>query len=231
VKGPLLAWLHDRLDLSYRAWLRLITAELAGSSSVLDVGCGVRSPLAVVPGSFRSVGVEAHRPALEASRAAGIHDDYLEQDARSLDLADDSFDAVVMLDLIEHLDREDGEELLRRAERIAREVVVLTTPNGFINQSPYDGNALQEHRSGWTVEDLSRAGFTVYGMNGLKPLRGELSYPRRPRLITRPLSILSQPFVWRRPALAFELLAVKRKQPARTAPGSGTRVPDSAGTR
>jgi hypothetical protein len=115
-----------------------------------------------------------------------------------------------MFDLIEHLERGDALELLHRAERIARRVVVLTTPNGFLEQSSYGGNELQRHRSGWTVADLEREGFQVYGQNGLKPLRGALAYPRRPRFVTRPLSILSQPFVWRRPERAFELLAVRR---------------------
>jgi SAM-dependent methyltransferase len=203
-------WLVARLHLSYRAWLRLVTAELASCESVLDVGCGKRSPLAAVPGDYRSVGVDAHAPSLAASRSAGLHDDYLEQDVRKIDVPDRSFDAVAMFDLIEHLDREEGVELLRRAERIARRVVVLTTPNGFVDQDGYDGNELQRHRSGWTVADLERQGFEVYGQNGLKPLRGQLAYPRRPRFVTRPLSILSQPFVWRRPDRAFELLAVKR---------------------
>jgi SAM-dependent methyltransferase len=202
--------LAARLHLSYRAWLRLVTAELASCESVLDVGCGKRSPLAAVPGDYRSVGVDAHAPSLAASRSAGLHDDYLEQDVRNIDVPDRSFDAVAMFDLIEHLDREEGVELLRRAERIARRVVVLTTPNGFVDQDGYDGNELQRHRSGWTVADLERQGFEVYGQNGLKPLRGQLAYPRRPRFLTRPLSILSQPFVWRRPDRAFELLAVKR---------------------
>ena len=206
LRGRLVAWLH----LSYRAWLRLMTAELASCESVLDVGCGKRSPLPDVPGRYRSVGVDAHPPALEASRAAGLHDDYLEQDVRRLDVPDGSFDAVVMFDLIEHLEREDAVELLRRAERVARRVVVLTTPNGFVEQGGYDGNELQRHRSGWTVADLEREGFDVHGLNGFKPFRGPLAYPRRPRFVTRPLSILSQPLVWERPEHAFELLAVKR---------------------
>jgi SAM-dependent methyltransferase len=210
VPSRLRQWLVPRVHLSYRAWLRQVTAEMASCKSVLDVGCGRRSPLAAVPGDYRSVGVDAYAPALAASRAAALHDDYLQHDVRRLDLPDGSFDAVVMFDLIEHLERDDSLDLLRRAERIARRVVVLTTPNGFVEQDPYDGNDYQRHRSGWTAGDLQAAGFQVYGLNGLRTLRGQLAYPRRPRPVTRPLSILSQPFVWRRPERAFELLAVKQ---------------------
>ena len=199
-----------RVHLSYRAWLRQVTAELASCDSVLDVGCGRSSPLAHVPGRFRSVGVDAHPPALAESRARRLHDDFIEQDARRLDLPDASYDAVVMFDLLEHLEHGDALVLLHRAERIARRVVILTTPNGFVPQEGYGGNDLQRHRSGWTVADLEREGYRVHGQNGLKPLRGALAYPRRPRFVTRPLSIASQPLVWNRPERAFELLAVKR---------------------
>jgi SAM-dependent methyltransferase len=229
LSGSARDWLHDRLDLSYRAWLRLMTDELAPCSTVLDVGCGKRSPLERVPGAYRSTGVDAHAPALAASRAAGIHDEYLERDVRALDLPDRSFDAVVMLDLIEHLRRDEATDLLAQAERIARKVVILTTPNGFLPQSAYEGNDLQAHRSGWTAPDLEAAGYTVYGMNGLKPLRGELSYPRRPRFVTRPLSLLSQPFVWRAPRLAFELLAVNRPAATAAAPPASGPAPGLAG--
>jgi O-antigen ligase/SAM-dependent methyltransferase len=193
----------------YRTYVDVLGTLLTGVGSVLDVGCGSRSPLADVRGSFRSVGVDAHRPSIQASRRAQIHDDYLEQQVTELDAEPGSFDAVVLLDLIEHLERDDARALLERAERIARRRVVVSTPNGFVPQDGYGDNAWQVHRSGWTVADLEQRGYRVYGLNGPKWLRGGLARLHRPRLLTGPFSVLLQPFVLRRPRAAFQLVAVR----------------------
>jgi GT2 family glycosyltransferase/SAM-dependent methyltransferase len=200
---------YRALDLGNRAFMRRLESELAGCKSVLDVGCGVRSSLGLVRGDFYSVGLEAHRPALEQSRAAGIHDEYREEDARELSAGPESFDAVVMIDLLEHLSPEDGLELLEKVESVARKKVIVFTPNGWLEQDEYDGNPLQAHRSGWTADEFRARGYRVYGMNGWRPLRGELAAPRRPKLVTWPLSSVSQPFVAKHPQRAFHLLAVK----------------------
>ena len=84
-----------------------------------------------------------------------------------------SFECVVALDVIEHLPKEAGYTFLSDLERIARERVVLFTPNGFLAQAPYDDNPFQEHLSGWNVEELTAHGFEILGVNGWRPLRGE----------------------------------------------------------
>jgi len=182
---------------------------LEGCETVLDVGCGARSPLGDVPGTFRSVGVDAYAPALEQSRRAGIHDGYLQQPVTELDVPPGSYDAVIMLDLIEHLEPPEALELLARAERAARRRVIVSTPNGFVPQGDVGGNPFQAHRSGWTPADLEALGFRVRGTNGPKALRGEEGRLRRPRVATAVASVLLQPLVLGRPARAFQLIAVK----------------------
>jgi hypothetical protein len=71
----------------YLIYVNALEQLLQDVGSVLDVGCGSRSPLADVRGRFRSVGVDAHRPSLELSRAAGIHDDYIESGVTDIDVA------------------------------------------------------------------------------------------------------------------------------------------------
>ncbi|MDP9406463.1 MAG: class I SAM-dependent methyltransferase [Actinomycetota bacterium] len=193
----------------YRTYVALLGSLLEGCDSVLDVGCGTSSPLRDVPGDFRGVGVDAYAPAIEVSRRAGIHEAYLQQPVTELDVPPASFDAVVMLDLIEHLDRDAALELLARAERAARRRVIVSTPNGFVPQGDVGGNPFQVHRSGWTVAELEARGFRVWGANGPKGLRGERGSLRRPRAATGPLSVLLQPLVVHRPASAFQLVAVK----------------------
>ena len=80
-------------------------------------------------------------------------------------LANDFCDSVFMLDLIEHLTKEDGLLLLKHAERIAREQIVIFTPLGFMPQHMEDGELdgwgmhgvqYQEHRSGWLPDDFGQ---------------------------------------------------------------------------
>jgi SAM-dependent methyltransferase len=209
------------LDPNSVAWRNFLEGELRACHSVLDIGCGSNSPLSEVFGEFWAVGVDVQASSLEASRRSGIHDAYVEQDVRELDFDPCSFDAVLMLDVLEHLERLDALGLLRRAEAIARKKVLIFTPNGFLPQDPYEGNPYQRHLSGWTAAELRDRGYRVSGFGGWKPLRGPHSVPRKPAPVTQLLSIVTQPLVAGRPDHAFALLAVKDFGTA----GVGTRRP------
>jgi SAM-dependent methyltransferase len=187
-----------------------LTRELRGCRTVLDLGCGENSPLRWVKKSFRSVGVETFQPAIEISQALGIHDDYVNSDVLAADFPERSFDAVLALDLIEHLPHTDGLVLLERMERFAARKVIVFTPNGFLPQDTFNHNPFQEHKSGWTVADFRSRGYRVLGINGLKPLRGRGTQPViRPRLLGRVISDITRPLAHRCPELAFQLLCIK----------------------
>lgn len=76
---------------------------------------------------------------------------------------DKSVDSVFLIDVIEHLKKAEGLELLRRTERLARKQIIIFTPLGFVEQHTLeggkdawglDGTAWQEHKSGWMPEDF-----------------------------------------------------------------------------
>jgi SAM-dependent methyltransferase len=191
---------------------RALRQSCVGCRTLLDVGCGEDSPLAGAARRMeRSVGLDAFEPAISASRARKIHDDYVLGDVRKLgDLFEPaSFDCVAAIDLIEHLDKAEGEALLEAMERIARRRVVVFTPNGFLPQEPYGDNEFQRHRSGWEPDEMRARGYRVVGINGWKPLRGERALVRSPRWVWEPVSFLSQPLVAPRPRHAFQILCVK----------------------
>jgi SAM-dependent methyltransferase len=202
--------LRARLAPTYETYQELAVGD---AGSVLDVGCGADSPLGRFAAKYpRTVGVDLCAEAVAASRAAGTHDEYAVLDVCKIGSAFEpaSFDAVVAFDLIEHLDRDDGFELLRTMERIARRRVVVFTPNGFLPQCGSADNALQHHRSGWTAQDFRLRGYDVAGVHGLRALRGYKGSIRwRPRRLWGIVSDLTQPHVYRRPSLAFHLLCVK----------------------
>jgi hypothetical protein len=73
-----------------------------------------------------------------------------------------SVDTVFLVDVIEHLEKEQARELLQATEKIARVQVAVFTPLGFLPQHHPDGidawglngGAWQEHKSGWQPEDF-----------------------------------------------------------------------------
>lgn len=84
------------------------------------------------------------------------------------------------------------------------------TPNGFVPQKAYNNNPWQEHKSGWTSQEMIKRGYKVVGLRGLKYLRGEMSYLKyRPKLLFLLLSNLSQYFVRNKPEYAFQILCIK----------------------
>ena len=191
-----------------------LEAEVVGScSSLLDLGCGRASPVGAFSRKLEHcVGVDLFEPYLQESVAAGIHSDYRCLDVMQIGqhFEEDAFDCVVALDLIEHLPKEAGLDLLQAMEKVARKKVIVFTPNGFVPQRPYDGNPFQEHLSGWSVDEMRSRGYRVLGIHGWKPLRGELGAARgRPRPLWELIALWSQPLVLHRPAQAFHLLCVK----------------------
>jgi hypothetical protein len=73
-----------------------------------------------------------------------------------------SVDTIFLVDVIEHLEKDEGMKLLAVTEQIARQQVVIFTPLGFMPQHHpngkdawgLDGAEWQEHRSGWLPEDF-----------------------------------------------------------------------------
>jgi len=80
--------------------------------------------------------------------------------------ADKSIDSIFLLDVIEHLPKDMGFEVISECERVAREQIVIFTPLGFMPQHMdsgetdgwgLSGSSVQEHLSGWTPEDFGEA--------------------------------------------------------------------------
>lgn len=67
-------------------------------------------------------------------------------------------DTVVMIDVIEHMEKNEGLRVLARAREIAAQVVVFT-PLGFIEQVGdawgMGGDIWQRHRSGWMPDEFA----------------------------------------------------------------------------
>lgn len=126
--------------------------------SVVDIGPGVR-PQSLVRAKIHTC-VEPHPEYFEQLDA---HEEFVSLNMTGkayLGLAN-QVDTVVMLDVIEHMTKEDGLEVLELAKDIALEQIVVYTPNGFREQKTgvhdkwgYPGTHWQDHISGWTPDDF-----------------------------------------------------------------------------
>ena len=74
-----------------------------------------------------------------------------------------SVDIITLHDIIEHIEKEEAEELLQNTIPIARKGVSVFTPLGFMEQTTgedgadewgYHGGLWQNHRSGWFPEEF-----------------------------------------------------------------------------
>lgn len=193
--------------------------ELADCETVLDLGCGADSPIKHCKNIKYSVGVEAFLSNLEKSKQQKIHTEYVHKKIAEVTFREKSFDAVILIEVLEHLPKEVGYEILKKMEKLAKKKIILTTPNGFVAQNEIDGNQWEKHISGWNYEEIKALGFAIKGLAGLKFLRQErpgklddnlLSSIRfRPKLFWFMLATLSQALTYHWPRLSFEFFCVK----------------------
>jgi SAM-dependent methyltransferase len=167
---------------------------LLGCETVLDVGCGSAPTLRQlqVP---RCIGFEGYRPEFEKARSLNTQDELIFGDGRELPshFKPGQFDACIAMDVIEHLPKEEGFKLIRDMELIAKKIVVIFTPNGFLPQRQSADSDLQAHFSGWESDEMKERGYKVLGMLGPKSLRGEYHMIKyRPKVFWGMISTLDQ---------------------------------------
>jgi hypothetical protein len=141
--------------------------QIKRTEIVLDIGCGIYPINFFIP--------KLHIMVEPWSEYVDILKNRYAKDSRVLifqagaievlkTLSDDSVDSVFLLDVIEHLEKEQGEELLSEIERVATQQIVVFTPLGFMPQHVENnkldrwglsGGDYQEHKSGWLPEDFA----------------------------------------------------------------------------
>ncbi len=207
----------------------------------LDIGCGASSQLSQFRPALCTAGLDASEAALAEARKLGQHDHYILADISRMDVdavleevKGQPFDLVLLCDLIEHLPKRRGFELLEKCERLSSKYIIVATPNGFLEQGPEGGNEYQRHLSGWFRHDFEGLGYAVRGTMGTKFLRGYAAQPkwRFPGAIKLDWVLGWALRAEKRPRFAFSLIAIKdlRGVPARLNPSpeitaSGIRRP------
>lgn len=172
-------------------------------STVLDVACGGGKWGHLIDISHKSssfmVGVDVWVPQLVSVSKKRIYDDVVLCDVRFLPLRDSCFETVLACEVIEHLDKSEGEVLLKELERVCNNRIIVSTPNIVFDQDEVDGNPFQVHKSRWGTRDFRRRGFKVRGVGF--GLFGQGT----PSFMIMGFSFLSYFF----PQISYLLLAVK----------------------
>jgi SAM-dependent methyltransferase len=147
--------------------MNLVWRKLSrGEKTILDVGCGKGKPVQIIRKfkNFSAIGVDVFKPYLRKCKRRNVHEDLILCDVRKLPFKDKTFDAVICLEVLEHLNRGEGLEMIPNLERIAKKKVIITTPSSTFEQHTFEGNIYQAHLSFWTPSELGRMGYSVRGL-------------------------------------------------------------------
>ena len=88
----------------------------------------------------------------------GIYDEVYQEYGENLQFKDKEFDVGIAQHSIEHCEKETGYRLLDNMERMCKRVII-STPNGYTESGPLDGNDANHHRSGWRPIDFTKRGY------------------------------------------------------------------------
>ena len=190
--------------------LSYVEKLLKGCDSAVDIGFHGSGWLYLVPFAGQKVRNDVWEATLRQS-GGGMHASYTLGDILNPALTPGCVDAALCMDVIEHFPKADSKAVLEFIESLARRIVIIGIPNGFLEELSEDGDPL--HLCGWDAAELRAQGFEVHGYMGLKILRGAFAKVwRRPRIFWWLVSKLCEPYVWNHPDRAFSLLAVKKKK-------------------
>lgn len=162
----------------------LAGAALPAQGRMLDVGCGSGQTMAWFreryPG-WRTVGLDIAWDGLYAARS-GFGERVVAASALALPLASESFDAVVTLDVLQHLPLDGGDaQALREMRRVLRPggVLFVRTNAQTIPETPADpAHLFRRYHGHDLVAALERAELQVMRVGRINALLGLAEIPR-----------------------------------------------------
>lgn len=196
----------------------IIREAFKDCKTILDIGCGHGHFMKELNDDkkFSATGVDIFPDYIEQAKNTGAYTDVILQDIRTLNFPKDSFDGVLLSQVIEHVTKEEADALITVIEQIAKKVIVIATPNGEFEQTEYHGNIYQEHHSSWHKEDFIQRNYRVYGQgakfiydqNG--PYHKRFAKNNSMKQALFGISYACAPLMYIFPEQAAQLIAVKK---------------------
>lgn len=117
----------------------------------------------------RHICVDPHQPYVEVLQENG-YEAVLATAYGYLKHCTETIDSIYLLDVIEHMEKPDGQTVIDLSKRVAQKQIIVFTPMGFEEQSEdawkMGGKYWQTHRSGWTPEDFPGWEIQINGKEG-----------------------------------------------------------------
>jgi len=138
-----------------------LNSTIASFNDVLDLGCGAKGTHDFLCKS--RVRVDAW---------SKFDPDYiLNLETTQLPFKPNSFDVILLLDVIEHLEKENSYNVLEQSKAITKDKIIILTPlwwttnekNVLDPKSPYYENTFNYHKSKWVREDLPEFTHFLFG--------------------------------------------------------------------
>jgi SAM-dependent methyltransferase len=143
--------------------------------SLLDVGCGTGSLGFILKTNWdrkikRLVGIDISEPFIQECKKLGVYDEVFVYDLNKLPLPfkHKEFEVTVLVDTLEHLEKDVGWELLEELERITYSKILITTNKYWLEAKEISEtmrNPYLMHKSLWTEKDFAFFGYECVGMN------------------------------------------------------------------
>jgi 2-polyprenyl-3-methyl-5-hydroxy-6-metoxy-1,4-benzoquinol methylase len=161
-----------------------VIIPLVQGPRILDVGCGFGKWGYLCTSNYwqtfhstqgsrpEIVGCDGHEANVHMCRNNGCYSEVLHLLVPPLPFDDRSFDSVLLVEIIEHLEEESAQLLITEAKRVARHRVIISTPNYPCLRDGTNTitgwNPLDAHVSYFSRTMLTKLGFKLFG-SGLKP--------------------------------------------------------------
>lgn len=189
--------------------LKFFPEDLSGKT-IVDLGCGKGIYAYLIRATKDSkkvklIGLDRNERNIEFVNKFKVYNTAVVSKLPKMNLVPKSVDYILCSEVLEHLSKRDGLQLLNKIDQICKEMAIVTTPNVLFK--PVGDEDFDKHVSLWSVKEFKERGFNVYGV-GIKipPASGK---SRLWEKLFYGIEYIATPISWKFPQISGGLIAVK----------------------